>query len=205
MRKDFDKIINSQFNDIAIIDYGIVNGNNTIIFIKAGQDGSIYGYENKYLIIADTINKKYGYTVICSSNPFDGNNPLDNAMRVIDNYVKENNFDDYDIYYMGTSNGAIIGAQFGYLYPKIKRMLLINAPLMYNLHKTKEGIEKFNNEQVIMIYGDLDPSFMYVELLSTIKNDKFKYFIIKGQDHYFSKEVFDFKKLPEKYLLDKII
>ena len=40
IKTDFDKIIHSKFKDIAIIDYGIVNGNNTIVFIKAGQNGS---------------------------------------------------------------------------------------------------------------------------------------------------------------------
>ena len=32
----FDKEIHSKFEDIAIIDYGIVEGNNIIVFIKAG-------------------------------------------------------------------------------------------------------------------------------------------------------------------------
>ena len=43
----FDKEIHSKFINNIIIDYGIVNGNNTIVFIKAGQDGSLYGYNNK--------------------------------------------------------------------------------------------------------------------------------------------------------------
>ncbi|MCR5457352.1 MAG: alpha/beta hydrolase, partial [Clostridiales bacterium] len=177
MRETFDKIINSPFYNKAVIDYGIVYGNNTIVFIKAGQNGSIYGYENKYLIMADTINRKHGYTVICSSNPFDGTNPLDNAMDIIDDYVKQKGFDDYVIYYMGTSNGATIGAQYGYMYPKIQRMLLVNAPLMINLHKTKEGIKKFVGEQMIMIYGDMDPSSSYIKTLDSIQKDNFRYYV----------------------------
>ena len=85
-RTDYDKIIHSQFEDIAIIDYGIIKGNGTIVFIKAGQDGSMYGYQNKYLKIADNINKKFGYTVICSSNPFDGTNPLD-KLKIIKFFI----------------------------------------------------------------------------------------------------------------------
>ena len=38
------------------IDYGIIEGNNNILFIKVGQNGSIYGYDNKYLKIANNIN-----------------------------------------------------------------------------------------------------------------------------------------------------
>lgn len=84
----FDKEIKKEFKDIAIIEYGIVEGNNTIVFIKAGQNGSLYGYQNKYVRMANNLNKKYGCSVICSSNPFDGENPLDNAMEVIEEYAK---------------------------------------------------------------------------------------------------------------------
>ena len=39
-------------------------------------------------------------------NPFDGNNPLDNAMSIIEEYASK--FDNYKIYYLGYSNGALI-------------------------------------------------------------------------------------------------
>lgn len=199
---NFDIILHKEFYDTSIIDYGIVKGNETIIFIKAGQGGSIYGYNNKYLSIAKKVNSKYGYTVICSSNPFDGRNPLDNAMEVIEDYCNQNNISDYKIYYMGHSNGGIIGAWYGVNYSKIKRMLLINTPLMYNLHKTKEGIRKFSGESLVMVYGELDQSYKYIELLNTFKSSKFKLEIIKGEDHYFSKNDYYFKELPEKYLIN---
>lgn len=202
IREDYDKIVNIQLEDIAVIDYGIVKGNETIVFIKAGQDGSMYGYHNKYLKIADSINKKYGYTVICSSNPFDGTNPLDNAMKVIDDYCNEQQIKDYKIYYMGHSNGALIGAWFGINYPKIKRMLLVNGPLMYNWHKTKEGIQKFSGEKIVLVYGSLDQSYQYTGLIEPLINEKVKLEIIEGQDHHFSKDTFDFKTLPEKFLLN---
>ena len=196
----FDKEIHSKFEDIAIIDYGIVEGNNIIVFIKAGQNGSLYGYQNKYIKMAKRINKKYGCSVICSSNPFDGNNPLDNAMVIIEYYAKR--FDDYKIYYLGYSNGALIGAWFGIRYPKIKRMALVNGPLMYNLHKTKEGALSFKGESINFIYGEYDQSIGYVELLKSIENNKIKVFIEEGQDHHFSKSEEDFQKIPEKYLFE---
>ena len=196
----FDKEIHSKFEDIAIIDYGIVEGNNIIVFIKAGQNGSLYGYQNKYIKMAKRLNKKYGCSVICSSNPFDGNNPLDNAMEVIEDYAKR--FDDFKIYYLGYSNGALIGAWFGIKYPKIKRMALVNGPLMYNLYKTKEGALSFKGESINFIYGEYDQSIGYVELLKSIENDKIKVFIEEDQDHHFSKSEEDFQKIPEKYLFE---
>lgn len=196
----FDKEIHSKFEDIAIIDYGIVEGNNIIVFIKAGQNGSLYGYQNKHIKMAKRLNKKYGCSVICSSNPFDGNNPLDNAMEVIEDYAKR--FDDFKIYYLGYSNGALIGAWFGIKYPKIKRMALVNGPLMYNLYKTKEGALLFKGESINFIYGEYDQSIGYVELLKSIENDKIKVFIEEGQDHHFSKSEEDFQKIPKKYLFE---
>ena len=196
----FDKEIHSKLEDIAIIDYGIVEGNNIIVFIKAGQNGSLYGYQNKYIKMAKRLNQKYGCSVICSSNPFDGNNPLDNAMEVIEDYAKR--FDDFKIYYLGYSNGALIGAWFGIKYPKIKRMALVNGPLMYNLYKTKEGALSFKGESINFIYGEYDQSIGYAELLKSIENDKIKVFIEEGQDHHFSKSEEDFQKIPEKYLFE---
>ncbi len=198
---EFDITICKKFDDNINIDYGIVNGDNTILFIKAGQDGSMYGYENKYLQIAKRINEKYGYTVITSSNPFDGRNPLDNAIEVIEEYCK-NKFDDYDIYYMGHSNGGIIGAWFGNNYEKIKRMLLINAPLMYNWHKTKDGIKKFGGELLSLVYGEYDQSIKYTELLLPLTNEKIKLNIIENEDHHFKNNMEDFLSLPEKYLIE---
>lgn len=195
----FDKEIHSNFND-EIIDYGIVEGNNIIIFIKAGQDGSLYGYQNKYIKMARRLNKKYGCSVICSSNPFDGNNPLDNAMEIIEDYAKI--FDNYKIYYLGYSNGALIGAWFGVKYPKIKRMALVNGPLMYNFHKTKEGALSFNGDMISFIYGEYDQSIGYIDLLKNMENDKIKVFVEKGQDHHFSKSEESFQEIPEKYLFE---
>lgn len=196
----FDKEIHSKFEDIAIIDYGIIEGNNIIVFIKAGQNGSLYGYQNKYIKMAKRLNKKYGCSVICSSNPFDGNNPLDNAMVIIEDYAKR--FDDYKIYYLGYSNGVLIEAWFGVKYPKIKRMALVNGPLMYNLHKTKEGALSFKGESINFIYGEHDQSTPYIELLKSIENDKIKVFIEEGQDHHFSKSEEEFQRIPDKYLFE---
>lgn len=195
----FDKEIHSNFND-EIIDYGIIEGNNIIVFIKAGQDGSLYGYQNKYIKMARRLNKKYGCSVICSSNPFDGNNPLDNAMEIIEDYAKI--FDNYKIYYLGYSNGALIGAWFGVKYPKIKRMALVNGPLMYNFHKTKEGALSFNGDMISFIYGEYDQSIGYIDLLKNMENDKIKVFVEKGQDHHFSKSEESFQEIPEKYLFE---
>ena len=200
---EFDEVIHEKFND-KVIDYGIIYGSNTIVFIKAGQDGSMCGYKNKYLRIGIDINDKYGYTVICSSNPFDGVNPLDNAMDVIKGYCNKNKYDSYKIYYMGHSAGGLIGLWFGVNYPEIKRMLIVNSPLMYNWHKTKEGIKKFNGERLTLVYGSLDQSIMFTELVKPLENDVVKLKVVEGQDHHFSKNDSDFYNLPFEELLKEL-
>lgn len=197
MEEKFDLELKKELKDVAIIDYGIIKGNSTIVFIKAGQDGSLYGYKNKYIRMAKRINKKYGCSVICSSNPFDGSNPLDNAFEVIDEYAKI--FDKYKVYYLGFSNGALIGAWFGTRYEKIKRMCLVNGPLMYNWHNTKECSLKYAGERISYVYGEMDQSAKYLPLLEAITNDKIKLYTVY-EDHHFSYDDEDFQTLPDKYL-----
>lgn len=197
MRNKFDIEIKKEFKDSTNIDYGIIKGNDKIVFIKAGQDGSLYGYENKYLRMADRLNKNYNCSVICSSNPFDGNNPLDNAMEVIEEYASK--FNDYDIYYLGYSNGGLIGLWFGTQYNKMKKIISINAPLMYNYHITKKGITDFNGDKIVLVYGEYDQSINYVPLLENIFQPKLTIEIIEGEDHYISKDTEHFFKIPEKH------
>ena len=197
----FDKIVKSNLEDITVIEYGIIEGNNTIVFIKSGQNGSIYGYNNKYIKMAKRLNKEYKCTVICSSNPFDGNNPLDNAFTVIEKYTSK--FEDYKVYYLGFSNGALIGAYFGINYPKIKRMLLVNMPLIYDINLIKNNLNNFNNEKVTIVYGSLDYSINLLENIKNIKSNRLDIKVILNEDHYFSKDEEDFYSLPEKYLFYK--
>lgn len=197
---NFDKEINSIFKENIVINYGIINGNSKIVFIKTGQDGSIYGYENKYLRIARNLNSKYGYTVICSSNPFDGSNPLEHDFEVIEKYSVEKSFENYDIYYIGHSNGARIGMTWGYQYPKIKKMLLINSPIFINWHKLKEGLKNSSNQEIYLIYGEYDQSIKYTELLEPLLNENIKLEIINGADHNFTNMLEEFIELSEKFL-----
>ena len=196
-RIDFDEVIHKPF-DGETIDYGIIKGNSTVVFIKAGQDGSMLGYDNKYLKIAYNLHKKYGVTAICSSNPFRQQNPLDQAIEVIESYVSK----PYQIYYMGQSCGALIGASLGHQYPQIRRMLLINGPLMINWHRTKAGATDFKGEKIVFVYGEQDPSYKYVPMLDLIDNPAKSVVVIPRANHNFVGMLEEFQKLPEKYLIE---
>lgn len=174
--KQYDKVIEKQF--------GIIKGEKYLIFIKTGRGGSIEGFESKYLNICDFLFEKYGYTFVVSANPKDSVCDLEEEIKCIGKYVG-----DYkEIIFVGISNGAFIGAAQCRKIEKIKNAVLINAPLMINFHKIKEGAKKFRGDSMYFLYGEEDPSFRYIEILSSIKNNACKYKIIKGEGHDFSKE-----------------
>ena len=176
MLKKYDIVIGKQF--------GIINGEKNIIFIKTGRGGTIEGFKNKYLNICDFLFKKYGYTFVVSANPKDSVCDLEEEIKFISKYIG-----DYkEIYFVGISNGASIGAAQCRKIEKIKNAVLINAPLMINFHKIKEGTQKFRGNNMYFLYGEGDPSCRYIEILDSIKNTACKYKIIKGEGHDFSEE-----------------
>lgn len=69
------------------IDYGFVfgGGRQKILLIKAGQDGSIYGYRNKYLKLACEMRELYGFSVVCASTPSSDINQMAQFAEVVKN------------------------------------------------------------------------------------------------------------------------
>lgn len=197
----FDQVFGRIFYN-SVIEYGIIKGNNQILFIKPGQDGSLQGYKNKYYNLAKYVNEKYGFTVICSNNPYKKPyNPIDDAYEVIKEYIRKENYDSFEIYYFGNSIGALLGARHLYEYKEVKRALLINPPMNISYHKTKDGIVKFKGEKIAFVFGSLDPSSKYVELLDLIKDVNLEYHLIEGEDHNLSKNTVTLENLVDKYMM----
>ena len=123
-------------------------------------------------------------------------------MQIVREYAAGRGFEKFQVYYMGFSDGALIGVRCGADYPEIRRMVLVNGPLMMNWHRTKAGILRFFGESATFVYGSLDPSYRYAELIRVLekKNLRIHLEIADGQDHYFSKNGFDLAELAERYL-----
>ena len=174
--------------------YGIIFGANVLVYIKTGNGGNILGYENKYQKIANKIYDELGYAVLVAANPVEEQCDLQREIgNVFDTFGIYNTFDN--IIYIGFSDGANIGAQQGYLIPEIKRMLLINGPLMINFHKTKRGIVAYENEKIEMVYGTQDPSYKYVELLDSIDSKVLLVNTLENIDHVFTNASSEFEQL----------
>ena len=55
----------------------------------------------------------------------------------------------------------------------------------------------------ILIYGTLDPSYKYAEMITMLNKDNVKLEIIENADHNFVGRLDDFIALPDKYLISK--
>ena len=120
-------------------------------------------------------------------------------MSIVKEYCIENNIKDYQVFYMGQSNGARIGMSWGYLYPEIKRMLLINSPIFINWHVLKKGIIQSENQDVFLVYGDRDDSYKYIGLIEPLLDNNKKLIVINNADHNFANMMDVFINLPIKY------
>ena len=159
------------------VNIGYMPGSSKVLFIKTGQGGSIYGYENKYLDLAIEINKTYGWSVFVSATSSDSREAYEYDILLLEQYL---GMSEYEIFYLGVSKGGLIGIWYGAENLKIGKIVSVNAPLMINFHgKTLPGIKKLDKEKLTMVYGSLDPSFKYIPFIDKWVNVD----IIEGADH----------------------
>ncbi len=183
------------------IDYGFVFGEDRqkIFLIKTGQDGSIYGYQNKYLKLACELRDKYGFSVVCASTP---STEIDQMAQFVEMVRSEFEITDTTkIYFIGMSKGASIGCLGHASFPQISRFLLINPPLMINTTKLCRCAQNFNGEMMSFVFGSLDPSAHLAGLIKLHERENVRVVIIPEQDHYFSKDGFNLLELTKSTIL----
>ena len=101
---EFDKVIKRICGDYEFT-YGIIFGNEKIVFIKAGAGGDYRGYCDKYLKMAISAHKRMGATVICASNPI---NSVSTDRRAILKCVEMLGLSSFELYLVGVSDGAYL-------------------------------------------------------------------------------------------------
>lgn len=187
----------------SAIEYGIIHGSSTIVFIKVGFKGSIYGYDFKYVKSAKQLSKNYGCTVIVASNPNGYDDDFSSEMELVKEYASLHKLEDFQVYYMGHSNGASLGMIHGYKYPFIKKMLLINGPLFRDPDKIFKGIEEFSGEKIIIIYGKKDPTITQAMIMKEMESEKIHFIFLDDVDHNFAGYVTKFVNLPDIYFFQE--
>ena len=188
--------------DIKLNDkYFFIDGNKNVMVILVGMDSPLFGYENQYLKIAQIANSKYGFTVFGFCSPASNWEVEDNGFSFVMNTVNEYMSDNYEVYCFGFSAGASFAMFNAWKYPQIKRMLLVNPPLMVDLQKTIKGIAAYQGVSTLII-GERDPSIVLGRIFERgIDSSGFDNVVIFPEaDHQFTGKFDEFIDLPFNYL-----
>lgn len=175
-------------------------GTNTIFLIIPGVDGSLDGFEDKYLRIAQSVHGKHGHTVYQMENPFITSQYWEsNVRQMLDHIYLDHNVDE--IHVMAHSAGAWIIGKIAHECPEIKKLLLIN-PATNDVSSYTEGLSKAPYIHTNFVLGEEDPSAAYLEQFKDIKNHHgVRVVIVKDADHHFSgKSLNHFIQSPHIYL-----
>lgn len=169
-----------------------------VVIILPGVDGSVDGFENKYVRMADNITSKQRKAVVRLSNPFISYYHWEDNLREALAYVEESaqelfGTEDISIEIIGHSAGAAAAASLAWEYPAIKKLLLINTAAAVSPEKIVDGLRKYSND-VRMVFGSEDPSLPFA---ATLPNGT-QVEIIEGADHHFTGERLEaFIALPD--------
>jgi alpha/beta superfamily hydrolase len=180
------------------IHYGVVYGNEKIIFIKTGFEGGIEGYENKYLQMAHRVHERLGATVICASNPdvdYAAQVVADKAM--ISKAAAECGFAEYEVYFVGTSDGGYQNLLLAQQVNQTRKLLGINASLI-DADDLVIQLQKLPHVKKILVYGTEDDDFDEIApMLSEMTCDKLELKFVDGADHSFTGMVEEFIALSD--------
>ena len=171
-----------------------------LLLIKTGLGGSVYGFNGKYLRIAQHFNS-VGYNVLCCASPQDigDRTSFDTAIELAKNMMGSR-FSDLTINYMGVSRGAYQGILYGETVEQIKTMLLINPPLTVNFSKQITALRNLDRPSTLVI-GTKDASYRFWPWICKIENTNLKLVEAEGADHHFKGMDQEFFDLPVKVFL----
>jgi len=185
------------------INYGIVLGNEKIVFIKTGADGNILGYQNKYPRMAHRIHQRLGATVICASNP-DVDHQVQQVpdIRMISQVATDCGFTDYSVYLIGISDGAYNNLLLAQAVPQVRKLLNINtSPKMRNnksdLQDLGNRLQQLASIHKTLVYGTEDEEYCHVPHLKALGCDNLEILTVEGADHVFTGMVEEFIALTD--------
>ena len=174
------------------ISYGIVYGNEKIVFIKTGADGNILGYQNKYPKMAHRVHQRLGATVICASNPdaeYAAQEVADKAM--IAKVAADSGFADYDIYFVGTSDGGYQNLRLARQMLQARKILGINTSLI-DADDLAAHLKKRSYVEKVLVYGTKDEAFHCIPILQAAGCENLEIITVEGANHEFTDMVNEF-------------
>jgi alpha/beta superfamily hydrolase len=131
-------------------------GNGRVIVNYPGAEGSIDGYSNKYVTLAEYIVAKNLAAVVRLGNPYISGLGWDVNLREALAYVLKNSesicqFKTPEIYLMGFSAGARAIASLAWEYPEVKRILLMEPATLVQDSLEQASLVKFKGEVCIVV------------------------------------------------------
>ena len=175
------------------ISYGIINGNEKIVFIKVGADGSIRGYQDKYLKMVHRVHERLGAMVICASNPCDVEyeDQLAADQAMISKVATDCGSADYKVYFVGTSDGGYHNLLLAQRVPQTVKLLGINASQV-NEDDFLEKLQAIPHITKCLVYGTKDDAKQFVPVLQTLESENLEILTVEGADHEFTGMVDEF-------------
>ncbi len=181
----------ASHNDVSVdatMDVRIhpVSNTSTVVIIMPGIDGSVDGYENKYVSMAERIVNQQHKAVIRFSNDFISSFHWEDNLHHALEYALANAMDicgteDITIEVVAHSAGSSVVAWLAYEYPAVRKLLLINTAKKLDQERILEGLGKFDGE-AHLVFGSEDSSIGLAELLP----EKTRCTVIPEADHQFS-------------------
>ena len=177
------------------VEHYIVWGNEKVVFIKAGAGGSARGFQDKYIKMAERIHGRIGATVICASNPDVTHEEQDE--KEIRWVIGERGFVDFELYFVGVSDGAYKNFSLVKKFPQTVKLLGINSSYI-TVAGLIEELKSLPNIEKILICGTKDiDSMAYVEPIQKAAIPKLKIQLVEGADHNFIGMLDEFISLSE--------
>ena len=195
----YDKTIHQKVVNERI-SYGLVFGNEKIVFIKCGAGGSIEGHQDKYIKIAHQVHSKLGATVIVASNPdVDYDLQIVSDKTMISATVSFLKLKNHEVRLVGTSDGGYYVLLLAKQVPESVKYLGINPSLttedmFIQTAKDLPTVEK------IIVYGTNDELFSFVPKLTASDIPDLEIKTLDGIDHEFTGKLDEFIKLADLFI-----
>lgn len=181
MYDKYDRIINPK--EHPELEYGIISGGPETVFIKLPRGASINGYGEKYLGLARNLNFYRYATVVCANNVSDELS-AEYDVKVVKNYIEDHALGGGEICsFIGIGEGAEFGLAYLRHRLDLRKMLMINMPISYELGKTVELLDGVDRNKLTFVYGDEDSSYRFTPLLKRLYATVIT---VKGADHSFT-------------------
>jgi alpha/beta superfamily hydrolase len=191
----YDKTLSTTIGHEKI-KYGILFGNEKIVFIKVGADGNIRGYQDKYLRMAHRVHDRIGATVICASNSdLSGKTQLKVDKTLIEKVIVDLGLDHYELCFVGNSDGGDHSLKLSQQFPETVKFLGINSSWT-SIDDFLERIQSLPSVKKIFAYGANDIDFDDIlPKLQSLVCDNLEIVVLDGVDHDFTGKVDDFISL----------